>query len=436
MHMNRRSALKWLTALLGLIAVGLKFMSKEWFGNETGKLRDRRNIGTADDGYSDIYVIRGDAIEQNVKRLFEKMGGINSLIGSSDVVIIKPNAQWWNQGMTNTNTMMAVIKQIIEIPKYEGEIIIADNHQYQSDESRGWTTNSPNGDYNLNQLVEYFNKKGIRNVTKYQWHCGGPNRGLVQGDAYGDRVVEGPERGDGYVWRQDIVYKASSGRKTMMSYPVFTSKYSGITIDLMKGAYKDGKYLEKKIRFINMPSLNHHSGWGGVTCCIKNYLGIVDMTCGYHGDSPTGFFNFHYVGHSDMNEQYPLVEKIKKRFGVGYIDHFHGGPVGHFMKNVRLADLNIVTANWVGYGSRTDPKLSVKANTILASIDPVALDYYASKYVLLPLTPRTAISPWRELYYNINDPDNISGPLCWYLNECYGEGIGNIDESRMRIHEA
>lgn len=29
------------------------------------------------------------------------MGGVGKFIGTKDIVILKPNAQWWNQGRTN-----------------------------------------------------------------------------------------------------------------------------------------------------------------------------------------------------------------------------------------------------------------------------------------------------------------------------------------------
>ncbi|HQB35729.1 MAG TPA: DUF362 domain-containing protein [Syntrophorhabdus sp.] len=416
-----------------LLLTGLKLMIRPSLTYSAN--REVKRLGVSDDGLSHIYVANGGSPEENMRKIIEMMGGIDKIISLDDIVIIKPNSQWWNQGMTNTNTIKEFINQILRMPGFTGEIIVADNHQYQKDNSRGWTTDTPNGDYNLNELVELFQSKGFSNVTKYNWHCGGPNKGLVQGDGHGHSVVGGPGEGDGYVWRHDMVYQASSGRKTMMSYPVFTSHYSGITIDFMRGAYKNGERLNRKVRFINFPSLNHHSGWGGVTSCIKNYLGVVDMSCGYHGETPKGFFNFHYVGLSDMNTKYPRVELVKKKLGMGYIDHFHGGPVGYFMKHVRMADLNIVTADWAGYGSRTDPELSFRPKTVLASRDPVAMDYYSSKYVLLPGTPINAMTNYGESFAMINNPDNMKGALRMFLVECYNEGIGNIHENRMKVHK-
>ena len=121
----------------------------------SGYISNKR-LGVSSDGFSHIYVARGGSPEENVDKVIELMGGIGTIIDSDDIIVLKPNSQWWEQGMTNTNSMKELIHRILELPDFTGEIIIADNHQYQQNESRGWTTNSPNGHYNLNQLVDYF----------------------------------------------------------------------------------------------------------------------------------------------------------------------------------------------------------------------------------------------------------------------------------------
>jgi uncharacterized protein (DUF362 family) len=412
-----------------------KVNSKVWafsLRNEDENIsKSEKRLGVGSDGYSEIFIVKNGSPEKNMKHIIEMMGGIKEILNKEDIVVIKPNSQWWNQGMTNTNSMKEFIRLVLDMPGFKGEIIIADNHQYQDDNSRGWTTKTPNGDFNLNQLVDYFHKNGYRNVSKYHFHCAGLNKSLLQGNAYGDYVRQGPGQGDGYIWCKDLIYKATSGRKVMMSYPIFTSKYSGITIDLKNGAWGNGRYLDRKVKLINFPSLNYHSTWAGVTCSIKNYLGLVDMSCGYHGDSPKGFYNFHYVGNHNF-KIHSYVDRIRKFIRLGYFDHFHGGPVGYFMKHIKMADLNIVTAHWVGYGSRTDINLSAKPKVVLASKDPVALDYFASKYVLLPNTPKDTSDESGNNFRHFNDPDK-NGPLRWYLEECHKEGIGNLEESKMRI---
>jgi len=62
--------------------------------------------------------------------------------------------------------MKEFIEHVLRIPGFKGEIIIADNHHSEPDNSRAWTTLFKNGDFNYNELVEYFQSKGYRNVTK------------------------------------------------------------------------------------------------------------------------------------------------------------------------------------------------------------------------------------------------------------------------------
>ena len=127
---------------------------------------------------STIYEVRNGTPEQNIEKVIEMMGGITRFIGEDDIIVLKPNAQWWNQGMTNTNAMKGFIELVLNIPRFRGEIIIAENHHFISilnSNNRGWTTKFRNGDFNFNELVEYFQYKGYRNITKYHWINAGLN---------------------------------------------------------------------------------------------------------------------------------------------------------------------------------------------------------------------------------------------------------------------
>jgi hypothetical protein len=391
-------------------------------------------IGVDPDGMSRVYIARDDTPENNMARILGALGGIEKLIGKRDIVILKPNAQWWNQGMTNTNAMKAFMEAVLAIPGFEGEIIICDNHQFAEADSRGWTTQERNGDYNYNELVQYFQAKGIKNVTKYHWQCAGPNPTPLQGDAASlAKRVRGPEDGDGYVWREDLVYSSPLGRKCMLTYPVFTSSYSGTTIDLKNGAWRNGAYTGQPVKLINFSALNHHGPYVGFTASVKNFMGIVDMTCGFQGSTPKGYYNTHYIGLRDLTV--PFMEKIPWRvkkmvteYNYRYFSHT-GAVLGQFMSSIRKADLNIITAHWVGYGSRTNRNLSEFSRISLASTDPVALDYIASKEILLPITK----SKTSESYFVVmNDATNENGCSYRFLMDCHRQGIGNIDQKRIK----
>src|SRR5215208_4669148 len=47
-----------------------------------------------------IHVAQGGYPAANVDTVLSKLGGIRTIVGEGDVVIVKVSAQWWNQGMT------------------------------------------------------------------------------------------------------------------------------------------------------------------------------------------------------------------------------------------------------------------------------------------------------------------------------------------------
>ncbi len=425
--MTRRLFLYLLGSIVAVAAFTNRFLGGSGSSKEDEKYLDIDKLGADGDGNSQIFLSRNGSAEENTRKLIELLGGIESLIAPSDIVVLKPNGQWWNQGTTNTSSMKAFIELILNIEGFTGEVIIAENHHFPEANSRGWTTEERNGEYNLNELVQFFQNQGIKNVTKYHWYDGGPSTPGMWGGAEDAGVVTGPGGEDGYFWWKDSVFTAPNGRKAMMNYPIFTSEYSGITIDFKNGPWKNGEYLDTKLKFINFSALNSHGSDTGITASIKNYLGICDMTCGFRGTTPEGLYNFHHIGLSNLH--WRLKELLNK---VGWEEHYSaiGGCVGHFMKHVRKADLNIVTAEWTGYGSRTDKNMRAHTKTVLASTDPVALDYIAAKKVLLPVTKQYSKDKNLIKYH---DPDNPDSPLYDFLSACRNIGIGHVKEENMDL---
>jgi len=393
------------------------------------RINELQNNHNPEHAISEIFIAKNGTPQQNVAKVIEMMGGIGRFIGLNDIVILKPNAQWWNQGRTNLAAMKGFIDLVLNIPDFKGELIIAENHHFmdvslrerEQDNVRGWTHLSEiNGDvdgvnHNLNTLIELYQKQGYEHVTKYHWRDGGPKRD-IWGNGQNGGVVSSPAEGDGYVW-SDINYTFTGFLglkkwKVKMTYPIFTSSYSGITIDFKNGAFKrngkrGGDYLpNKSIRFINFAVLNTHGTDTGITSSTKNYMGITDLSCGAWGLQPKGYVNVHQCGER-------------------YYPYSKAGPLGHFMKTIRKADLNIVTAEWVGWGARTDPSKATRMRTILASKDPIALDYYGAKYLLYPLS--------NEKYH---DPDNPQSCVRKFLELALeASGDGTLDERLMRINE-
>ena len=98
-----------------------------------------------------------------------------------------------------------------------------------------------------------------------------------------------------------------------------------------------------------------------------------------------------------------------------------GAEIGVFMNKIRKADLNITTAEWVGLASRVDPPIA-RTRAVLACIDPVALDYHATKYLLYP-----------NSRLSIHNPDDKKSPLHQYLVKCAEEGGGIFDEEYVAV---
>ena len=68
------------------------------------------------DGGSIVYRSINGTPEQNLRKVVELMGGIEKIIGSNDVVLIKPNVMWWNQGAPNLCALKTFVDMIMSRP--------------------------------------------------------------------------------------------------------------------------------------------------------------------------------------------------------------------------------------------------------------------------------------------------------------------------------
>lgn len=413
---------------------------KQKKGIDQNQIKIERNKGIDNDGISRVFYSSGYSPESNIKNAIHMKGGIQTIVNKDDVVVLKPNAQWWNHGTTNTDNMKGFIELVLSIPEFKGEIIIAENHHYKKPASRGWTTEHRNGEYNLYELVDYFNRAGYSNVSKYHWIDGGPNPTPQEGDGGFGEVVNPGEKKDGYVWLKDVIYESPENRRCIMTYPVFSSSYSGTRIDLKNGSHYNGGY-KNNVKLINFSCLNHHSSAFGATASIKNLMGIVDMTCGYQGSLPEGFYNSHFIG--KMSKMFKIgIDLIYygKRFGFGpalgikimkagyWNSQYTGGALGYWMDKVKMPDLNILAAEYTGWGGRGVKGTDKRAHTncVAVSTDPVALDYIGVKTILNPCTPKG------QKKYSIENSVNYE-PFYNFLVECNKQGIGNLDPGKIEV---
>ena len=83
---------------------------------------------TSDNPVVTVYrAVKGNP-QTNLERVIGLLGGIEKIIGADDVVVIKPNVQWWNQGAPNIQSLKALIDLIMERPGgFRGEVVVAEN---------------------------------------------------------------------------------------------------------------------------------------------------------------------------------------------------------------------------------------------------------------------------------------------------------------------
>jgi hypothetical protein len=182
-------------------------------------------------------------------------------------------------------------------------------------------------------------------------------------------------------------------------------------VDFKNGIWENGTYVNQTLRYINFSALNHHSAYCGYTSAVKNYLGVSDLSGG--ADPNNGgilsekYYNFH---------AFPFNE-----WSSGPKPGMLGAEIGVFLNTIRQADLHITTADWIGLSSRTDPPLS-HTRAVLASKDPVALDFHAGKYILYP---NSKIS--------FHNPEDVNSPPYAYLSSCAKHGGGIFDEKLVKV---
>lgn len=363
-----------------------------------------------------IYRTLNGTPSENLTKVIELMGGIDKIIGKDDIVVIKPNVQWWNQGATNLSALKTFVDLIMNRPSgFYGEVVIAENCHHGrepwKDETTGWMKNfERNSDIrginNFNDLTNHLKKTYGNRYSTYHWID----------VAYGEKRVFSPEGGTGYVYcdgtggvpmiSMDNDETGDDFREVIMTYPIFKTD-KGTIIDLKNGILNKGVYTEQPLRFINFATINHHSHYVGATGAVKNYFGVVDISGGGWGKLADKYNNFHSFAYNAWD--------------FGPVPGIMGAEVAMFMNTIRKADLNIIAAEWVGLASRTESPVS-HTKTVLVSTDPVALDYHATKYLL-----------YSNSNIPIHNPDNEKSPLRHYLIKCDENGGGVFDETQVAV---
>ena len=327
--------------------------------------------------------------------------GPEGLIASDDVILIKVNCQWDERGGTNTDLLKSLIQALIDHPNgFTGEVIVSDNGQGEDRGSlqRGGSftyplNNAEDTSQSIQDVVDGFS--GER-VSTYLWSD------ITETRAY--EFSEG-DMEDGYIVEEDFVFESSG---LMVSYPKFTTEY-GTHVSFKNGVWSDDHYDDEKLKVINLSMLKSHTIYG-VTASVKNYMGVPS-------DLLTGEITDDYLNtHSTIGK----------------------GGMGTLMANTRFPVLNIIDAIWINAvplsGPWTPYRSASQMNIITASTDPVALDYWTVKNVLLQNWENRAGETSISMDPDNTDPGFFGDWLRLSMDELVKGGYQvNIEESFMSV---
>jgi uncharacterized protein (DUF362 family) len=319
---------------------------------------------------SDIFVVNGRDMA-HIQNLIDLMGfeglnfyqssvssvnqGPNGLISSSDVVLLKINAQWTMRGGTNTDMLKELIQAIVDHPDgFSGEIIVADNGQGRG--GMDWLkTNAEDQKQSSQDVVDFFSEN--YDVSTFLWDT--------------IRQTEVLEYSTGDLNNGYIVYDtADEDSGIYLSYPKFETDL-GTKVSFKNGIW-NGTHYEEILKVINLPVLKSHGGYG-VTASIKNYMGV-----------PT-----------------QALTNAHQRIATG--------GLATLMVECGVPTLNIIDAKWVNAnpantlsaGPSTSYREATRVNMLIAGLDPVALDYWSAKNILMKISEKIGYTDTHTL-----DPDN------------------------------
>jgi hypothetical protein len=364
---------------------------------------------------SEIFVVNGtsgnDGGVYQLIRLMESKGtpfyakgngkDQTGLIANGDVVIIKVNGQWNERGGTNTDLVRSLIQAIIDHPDgFNGEIIIADNGQAQY----GATGTGGNLNYTKNNAEDRSQSmalvaksfSGSNRVSAYLWDT-----------ITTKRVYEYAEddTNDGYVINETPHPRTG----LLVSYPKFMTHY-GTYVSFKNGIWNPDTrvYEADRLKIINVPVLKTH-GTYGVTGAVKSYMGIPS-------------------------------DKLTAQMGSRAHDTVDEGGMGTEMAETRFPVITILDAIWINANLRpsgpvTTYSQATRINTIAASTDPVALDYWAAQNILMPAAKEKGYSDLSSMDPENNSPGKFGSWLRLSMTELRDAGYRTtIDRNAMNVY--
>ncbi|UCD75022.1 MAG: DUF362 domain-containing protein [Phycisphaerales bacterium] len=297
--------------------------------------------------------------------------GPEGLIAADDVVVIKINYQWPERGGTNVDVLSGLIRRIVDHPDtFAGEIVVCENAQFNSVQNFDRSLNNAE-DHGLSphDVVLAFQGLGY-NISHFDWTV--------------IRFTSVNEYSEGNTTDGYVVYDYDPQLHGRISYPKFQAD-SDTYISLKYGIWDPDSetYDRAKLKFINVPVLKSHHATYGATACVKDYMGVVTRELSTNSHSAI-------------------------RYGI----------LGALLGEIQLADLNILDCIWINANPYSGPQTgydgATRRDELVASLDPVAADIWAVKYILIPAFLDNGYSPpWP---YPSADPDDPSSEFREYLD--------------------
>jgi hypothetical protein len=293
---------------------------------------------------------------------FGPLAGPDGLIAPDDVVLLKINSQWPERGMTSTDLVRGLIQRLVDHPAgFSGEIVVVENGQTQDYLDSPDQNNDELADHSqsVQSVVERFNSD---RVSLFNWR--------LVGSVAVDEFDAGDDR-DGYVLAGSYP----------INYPKFTTIH-GSKISLKHGVWDGAKYDDSRLKLINLPVLKAHD-FMGTTGAVKSYVGVMSRFVGKY--EPGDDWDFH----------------------ANFYRPWKGNPAGLLgtLMAMRFPSVTIMDAAYVNPHTNWAARFeeTPRVGALLASTDPIALDYYASKTLLLPM--RRAAKADKAVW---SDPDAAS----------------------------
>lgn len=297
--------------------------------------------------------------------------GPTGLIGPDDIVVIKINYQWNQRGGTNIDLLRGLIRRILDHPDtFGGEIVICENAQFASVSSFDrLENNAEDPTLSPRDTVDQFAQQGY-SVSLFDWTA-------IRNTAVEEFSAD--DLNDGYV-----IHAIDAELGGRVSYPKFSTAH-GTHISLRYGVWdpSSGRYDRERLKFINVPVLKSHHAVYGATACVKNYMGVVTTAQNTNSHLATA-----------------------------------NGILGALLAEIRMADLNILDCIWInanpGSGPATSYAGATRVNKIVAGLDPVAIDVWATGNILIPTFLANGYAPPWPI--PSADPDDPASAFREYLD--------------------